>query len=159
MTSYSVTIDAKRYKCYSSIITVSAENDLLISIDPGDPRPIYIQITTQVKEQIRRGDLKPGEGLPSVRELAENLGVNLHTVHHAYQQLREQGVINMRLGRGATVSQLRDIPAAREEIDSVIARRLGELITEAFHLGLSKDEFRLLVEELLQSGADRESKR
>jgi len=132
---------------------------VLISVDPRDLRPIYVQIIVQIKEQIRRGELKPGEGLPSVRELAENLGVNLHTVHHAYQQLREQGVINMRLGRGATVSQLRDIPAGREEIDSVIARRLRELITEAFHLGLSKDEFRLLVEELLESDTDKGRKR
>lgn len=130
---------------------------MLISIDPGDTRPIYVQIIAQIKEQIRRGQLKPGEGLPSVRELAENLGINLHTVHHAYQKLRAEGVINMRLGQGATVSKLRTVPADRGEIDSVLAGRLRELITEAFHLGVSKDDFRVLVEELLQSDSEKES--
>ena len=56
---------------------------MLIYIDEDDSRPIYLQIMFQIKEQIRDGELKPGDELPSVRELADSLGINLHTVHHA----------------------------------------------------------------------------
>lgn len=124
---------------------------MLISIDEGDTRPIYVQIMAQIKEQIRAGILQPGDELPSVRELAGSLGVNLHTVHRAYQKLRDQGVIYLRLGQGAKVAKLREVPAGQEEIESTLTRRLNELITEAFHLGLSPGEFRKLVDRLLDA--------
>jgi len=50
-----------------------------ISIDTQNSRPIYLQIIYQIKQQIRQGTLKPGDELPSVRELAQILGVNMHT--------------------------------------------------------------------------------
>lgn len=131
---------------------------MLISVSEKDPRPIYLQIERQVKEQVRTGALCPGDELPSVRELAGSLGVNLHTVHHAYQGLRDQGIINLRLGQRATVAALRSMPAEREEVEAVLAGRLNDLITEAFHLGLSADDFRSLVEELLP-GNERENRK
>jgi GntR family transcriptional regulator len=126
---------------------------VLISLREDDPRPIYVQISSEIKEQIRAGSLLPGDELPSVRELADALGVNLHTVHKAYQTLREQGVIHLRLGRRAEVAQVRTMPAGRGEIQA-LADRLDELITEAFHLGLSKAQFRKLVEDLLNATRD-----
>jgi GntR family transcriptional regulator len=128
---------------------------LLISIKDDDPRPIYSQIVSEIKEQIRAGTLVPGDELPSVRELADNLNINLHTAHKAYQVLREQGIIHLRLGRRAKVAQLRTMPADREEINE-LADRLNDLITEAFHLGLSKTQFRKLVESLLTATGDKE---
>jgi GntR family transcriptional regulator len=127
---------------------------MLISVSEKDSRPIYLQIIAQVKVQIRDGLLSPGDELPSVRELADSLGVNLHTVHKAYQVLRDQGVIYLRLGQRAKVAELREAPASRDEVESVLVGRLNDLITEAFHLGLSTADFRALVEELL--GAQRE---
>ncbi len=124
---------------------------MLITIDERDPRPIYLQIISQLKEQVRRGELLPGDELPSVRELAEMLGINLHTVHHAYQKLRDQGVIHLRLGRRARVAKLRDLPASREEVEAALVTRLREAITEAYHLGLSPQDVRQLVDELLAS--------
>ncbi|MHB1000698.1 MAG: GntR family transcriptional regulator [Armatimonadota bacterium] len=130
---------------------------MLISIDEQDPRPIYLQVTMQVKEQIRSGDLKPGDELPSVRELAESLGVNLHTVHRAYQRLRDQGVIILRLGQRAKVAKLRQLPASQEEVNTVLAAKLKDLITEAFHLGLTKEDFKELVDDLIEAqGGNRE---
>ncbi len=128
---------------------------MLISLRDDDPRPIYGQIVAEVKEQIRAGTLSPGDELPSVRELADGLGINLHTVHKAYQVLREQGVIHLRLGRRAKVAPVRSVPAGREEVDG-LAARLDELITEAFHLGLSKAQFRSMVERLLAATGDKE---
>ncbi len=124
---------------------------MLISIDERDPRPVYVQVVSQVKEQIHRGELRPGDELPSVRELSESLGVNLHTVHHAYQKLREEGVIYLRLGQRAKVARPRQAPAGPEVVETRLVGRLKELITEAFHLGLSETDFRKLVDELLKA--------
>lgn len=124
---------------------------VLIRLDERDPRPIYGQLVAQIKEQVARGTLAPGEELPSVRELADSLGINLHTVHRAYQKLRDDAVINLRLGRRARVSEPRKKRASREEIESRLTARLGELVTEAVHLGLSKDELRALVDRLVES--------
>ena len=86
-----------------------------------------------------------------MRELAAELGINLHTVHKAYQTLRDDGVLRLRLGRVPRVAPLRETPADRGEIEARITARLSELITEAFHLGLSQKDFRSLVDDLLKS--------
>jgi len=122
---------------------------MLVAVNLQDPRPIYLQIATGIKEQIRQGQLHPGEDLPSVRELSESLGVNLHTVHRAYQKLRDQGIIHLRLGQRAKVAALREQPVNREIIEEELAGKLAELSTEAFHLGLSQEDFRRLVDEIL----------
>jgi len=124
---------------------------VLIYLDDRDPRPIYGQVVAQIKEQVASGALAPGEELPSVRDLADSLGINLHTVHRAYQKLRDEGVISLRLGRRAKVSEPRHERASREEIESRLTRRLGELVTDAVHLGLSPAEFRELVDRLVES--------
>jgi GntR family transcriptional regulator len=122
----------------------------LLYVDERDARPIYMQLAAQVKEQIRKGALRPGEDLPSVRDLATTLGINLHTAHRAYQILRDEDVIVLRLGRRPRVAPLREQPADRKEIQQRLARRLNDLITEAFHLGLTPRDFRALVDEMLQ---------
>jgi len=90
---------------------------MLISIDERTGSPIYLQIVRQVKEKVRSGLLKPGDELPSVRELAKSLGINLHTVRGAYQKLREWGIINMRLGRRAKIENLPQ-PSSVEEVEA-----------------------------------------
>jgi len=125
---------------------------VLLHVDERDTRPIYSQLAAQVKEQIRRGLIRPGDELPSVRDLASALGINLHTAHRAYQVLRGEGVIVLRLGRRPRVAALREEPAGREEIQRRLTGRLNELITEAFHLGLSARDFKSLVDEMLRAG-------
>jgi len=127
---------------------------MLISLDDQDVRPIFLQIAAQIKEQIRRGELHPGEDLPSVRELAGSLGINLHTVHRAYQKLREEGVVRFRLGQRAKVAPVREAPAQQEMIETRLVARLRELITEAYHLGVSPSEFQRLVDELLTTESE-----
>ena len=125
---------------------------MLLHVDERDPRQIYSQLVAQVKELIHKGSLRPGDELPSVRDLASALGINMHTAHRAYQVLRDEGVILLRLGRRPRVAALRAEPAARHEVQQRLAGRLKELITEAFHLGLSEREFESLVRQLLRSG-------
>lgn len=124
---------------------------MLISLDANDPRPIYVQLMSQLKEQVVRGTLRPGDELPSVRELAATLEINLHTVHRAYQKLRDEGVIRLRLGRRAQVAEQREQPASPEEIASRLTSRLDELITDATHLGLTPADFRGLVDTRLRA--------
>jgi GntR family transcriptional regulator len=118
---------------------------MLLSINDQDPRAVYVQIVNQIKEQIQRGTLKPGDELPSVRELSASLGINLHTVRRAYVMLRDQKLLVFRLGQQAKVAKLRSQPASSEEVTAAIGESLQELITEAFLLGLSPDDFRNLV--------------
>jgi DNA-binding transcriptional regulator YhcF (GntR family) len=77
---------------------------MLIRIDPGDPRPLYEQIELQVRAAIGDGQLVAGERLPTARDLAEDIGVNVHTVLRAYGSLRDAGLIELRPRRGAVVS-------------------------------------------------------
>jgi GntR family transcriptional regulator len=118
---------------------------MLVSINEQDTRPVYVQIVNQIKEQIRRRTLKSGDELPAVRELAASLGINMHTVRRAYGVLRDQKLLVFRLGQQAKVAKLRSQPASSQEVAAAIGERLQELITEAFLLGLSPDDFRNLV--------------
>jgi len=118
---------------------------VLLSINENDNRPIYLQIIGQIREQVGNGTLKPGDELPSVREVADSLGINMHTVRRAYGVLRDQKILVFRLGQRAKVARLRNQPASHEEVVRILGERLQELITEAFLLGLSPDDFRDLV--------------
>jgi GntR family transcriptional regulator len=122
---------------------------MFIAISNNDPRPVYLQIAAAIKEQIRQGILKPGDELPSVRDLARDLEINLHTARHAYQLLREQGVVQLRLGSRARIAPLRASPADQAEIEKKVAPRLRELATDAFHLGITPKQFRQLVNEVI----------
>jgi GntR family transcriptional regulator len=121
---------------------------MLLSLDDKDFRPIYLQIINQIKEQVGNGSLRPGDELPSVRELADSLGINMHTVRSAYLKLREQDIINMRLGRRAKIARRQPLePAADVVVD--IRARIKELITDALLSGLTPDYFREIVNQQL----------
>jgi GntR family transcriptional regulator len=117
---------------------------MLISINKEDARPLYLQIVIQIKEQIRKGTLKQGDELPSVRELADSLGINMHTVRSAYVKLREQGIINLRLGRRATIARLKQ-PENKRMVEAEITARLEELITDALLMGLKPEEIQRII--------------
>lgn len=121
---------------------------MLLSINEKDSRPIYLQIISQVKEQVSSGSLRPGDELPSVRELADSLGINMHTVRSAYLKLRDQGIINLRLGRKARIARWQTSDGTTAGVD--ISERLKELIIDALLSGLSTDNFRELVNHQLK---------
>jgi GntR family transcriptional regulator len=120
---------------------------MFLAIDEKDSRPIYLQLMGQIKQQIVTGILRPGDELPSVRELADSLDINMHTVRRAYLDLRGQGILNLRLGRRARIaSRPLTVKVARSDITS----KMKELITEAMLTGLSPESLRHMVEEQLE---------
>jgi len=115
---------------------------MLIRIDPGDPRPLYEQIELQVRAAIGDEALTAGERLPPARELADDIGVNVHTVLRAYGSLRDAGLIELRPRRGAVVS------AGSPPRQQLAAMARG-LIEQAREHGLSSAEIVDLIAEQL----------
>jgi len=112
---------------------------MFVSIKVKDNRPIYSQIISQVKEQVGNGTLWPGQELPSVRELADSLGINMHTVRSAYLKSHEQGIIELHLGRRARIARrLPPLPDVNLRTD--IQARLKEVITDAILAGINPQE-------------------
>ncbi|MCI8341278.1 MAG: GntR family transcriptional regulator [Eggerthellaceae bacterium] len=78
---------------------------MLIRIDARAPEPLYQQVRDQIVAGIATGELEPGQALPSVRALASDLGINLHTVNKAYALLRDEGYVLMRGRAGAVIAE------------------------------------------------------
>lgn len=115
---------------------------MLLRIDPSSAEPLYVQLATAVRSGVSRGDVAPGDRLPPARELAASLNLNMHTVLKAYQELRDEGVIELRRGRGAVVSAT--------ALDDVRLRAaITALVTESRSLGLSAHATLSLVKDAL----------
>ena len=76
---------------------------MYITIDETDRRPIYRQVADEIRALIARGSLSEGMALPPVRQVADDLGVNLNTIAAAYRELQKEGLLKVRHGAGATV--------------------------------------------------------
>ncbi|MFS0730029.1 GntR family transcriptional regulator [Curtobacterium sp. 1P10AnD] len=107
---------------------------MLITVDPSARASLAEQVATQVRVAIARGDLTPGDRLPSARDLAASIDVNMHTVLRAYARLQEDGLIELRRGRGATV--LRSGNASFDRLRDLVE----ELRDQAEALGVPLDE-------------------
>ena len=118
---------------------------MLIRIDPSSSVPLGEQVAASVRGGIADGAVTPGDRLPPARELAESLGINLHTVLRGYQQLRDEGLIELRRGRGAVVAD--GATGQRAEL----VRLTRELVATARRLGLSELELLDLVRVELSS--------
>lgn len=100
--------------------------NVLIRVSPSDPRPLFEQVAASIRGAIADGSVAPGARLPVARELAESLDVNVHTVLHGYQQLRDEGLIELRRGRGAVVTA----DAAAQSRLRAAARELVQVATD-----------------------------
>lgn len=115
---------------------------MLFRVDVAAAEPLADQIAAQVRGGIIRREVQPGERLPPARELAQVLDVNLHTVLRAYARLRDEGLIELRRGRGAVVRG--DADASRLRVTE-LAR---EFVGEARRLGLAEAEMVELIKEV-----------
>lgn len=120
-----------------------------LHIDPSGGPPIYIQIREQIKRAVATGFFKPGDQLPSVRDLAVQLTVNPNTVSRAYLELERDGVIKTVRGVGTFVSK-KEIKIEYAERVKLVKSALGKALVEAYHLGFTEAELRELFEETLK---------
>lgn len=121
---------------------------MLFRIDPNSTIPIYEQIVSQVIFGVAAGSLRPGELIPSVRDLGERVTVHPNTVARAYQELERQGVVTARRGKGMEVTA--DGPRlCREARRDILCRRLRDALREAVSSQLPLEDIRRLVEDEL----------
>jgi GntR family transcriptional regulator len=119
-------------------------------INTASRQPIYEQLVQQLSEAIAKGELKPEERLPSVRQLSQELVVNPNTIARAYTEVERAGLVVSRPGLGVFVAQ-----PGTELTKAARARRLTELIdrclTEAVHMDYAADEvIRLITQRVRQ---------
>jgi len=117
---------------------MSTESPIL-RVDLESPVPVYEQLSNGIRSELVAGRLRPGEQLPTVRQLAVDLGVHHNTVAEAYRLLAREGWLDLRRGRGALViARQQPEPSDQARID--FARRLRELAAKAIAQGVPKPE-------------------
>src|SRR5690554_5402727 len=109
---------------------------MLLRIDPRSGDPLFTQIADQIRIEILTGSLKHGERLPTAQQVSQSLDVNVHTVLSAYQALRDEGLIELRRGRGATVSHARQ--GAQADHFHNLQADIRALVQQANELNLSQ---------------------
>lgn len=119
---------------------------MLVELNAASPVAIYQQIVDEVERCLAVGILKPGEPLPAVRALAGELGVNPNTVQHAYRQLEQSGVVEVRRGRGTFVTTRRLEPARTQ---AAKAREIAErMLREGYRHGLLASDLMAALAEI-----------
>ena len=117
---------------------------MLVRVNEASERPIYAQIADSVRADIVGGRVGPGATLPPAREVATGLGINVHTVLRAYQQLRDEGLVDLKRRRGAVVTpRATGIAGLRDEV--------RELVDRAAALGVGPAALAALVESAAES--------
>lgn len=118
---------------------------MIIKLDMNSSTPIYVQLRNQIVMGIGRGELKLGESLPTVRQLAQDIGVNTMTVNKAYQILKTEGYIKIDRRHGAIVSDNIDMDIVfREKLEN----ELELLLAEAAINGMDKNDFLSMCNEI-----------
>ena len=122
---------------------------MIARIDFHSGVPVYLQIVQQVKAAAATGLIRPGDPLPSVRALAEDLRINRNTVARAYAELESESVIETRQGSGCFLKDGGASPLRKSVRSGRLAEALDAVIVQAHHLQISDAELReLLVERL-----------
>jgi GntR family transcriptional regulator len=127
---------------------MGSEMGVWIQIESGSSRPIYAQIVTQVEQAVATGELQPGDRLPPVRRLAEEIVVNPNTVAKAYSLMEQGGLVETRKGSGTFVAD----PAARSADArdlNLLGTRMDTIISRGLSLGLDDTALRDMFRERL----------
>ena len=117
---------------------------MVLKIDFNSDEAIYIQLRNQIIMGIATDRIHEGDSLPSVRQLAENIGINMHTVNKAYTVLKQEGYIKLDRRRGAVIAldidKIQSIERLREELSVLLARSVCK--------NISREEVHDLVDEI-----------
>ena len=127
-------------------MTVNERDLMLLQLNFKSGKPVYLQMVDQIKAAAASGALRPGEPLPSIRPLAEQLRVNRNTVAKAFAELEGQGVIETIAGKGCYLKQNHS-PLRKDARQQLLASEIDDAVVQAHHLQISKDEFLRLAKQ------------
>ena len=146
--SFSLSVDKYLVVLYY-VYNKSAGNEgvnMIIKIDFQSDEAIYIQLRNQIILGIATSSLQEGEALPSVRQLADDIGVNMHTVNKAYSVLRQEGFLRLDRRKGAVIALDVDKMQAIEELRSSLRVSLAKACCK----NITEDEIHSMVDEILK---------
>jgi len=130
---------------------------MIVRLNPSSGIPLYLQLIEQIKHAMETEAIRPGDQLPSVRKMAEELVINPNTVARVYRELEREGVIEVRHGAGAYV---RDSVVARTKLMRKAQGVVGAAVDRLESMDLTEDEVRRLVEnELALRRSDKASRK
>ena len=119
---------------------------MILEVDFNSEEALYIQLRNQIIVEIATNRLKEGESLPSVRQLAESIGINMHTVNKAYTVLKQEGFVKVDRRRGAVIAidadRISDLEQMRESLRVILAR--------ASCRNISREEVHALIDEIYE---------
>lgn len=118
---------------------------MFINIEMDSDIPIYTQLANGLIEGVANRSLQPGDSLPSVRSLAGDLGINMHTVNKAYRELDNKGIIRIIPKSGAIVNTLTTNEVSRMRVETT----MRPMIAEAMAIGLSKNDIGNMMTDLI----------
>ncbi len=116
-----------------------------ITLSQSDPRPLYLQVISQLKRRVAAGDLKSGDPLPSIRQLASELKISVITIKRAYLELERDGVIFTRQGKGSTVADRSNLQNCVQEEE--LSDHIRQAVSLGLLLGKSKTEMQRRIAE------------
>jgi GntR family transcriptional regulator len=119
---------------------------MLFQVTFKSAKPVYLQLVDQVKAAAASGAVRPGDPLPGIRPLAEELRVNRNTIAKAYAELESQGLIETIAGKGCFV-RANNSPLKKDVRRKLVAETIDEAIVHAHHLQIDKAEFLRLTED------------
>src|SRR5947209_6437741 len=122
---------------------------MLLQVDFQAGKPVYLQLADQVRYAAASGMLRPGEALPSIRPLAEELRVNRNTIAKAYAELESQGIIETIPGKGCFLLKANNTPFTKVVREKLLVKEIDEAVVTAHHLQVNREAFLKIVEERL----------
>jgi GntR family transcriptional regulator len=123
---------------------------MLLQINYKSGKPVYLQVVDQIKAAAASGAMQAGESLPSIRPLAEDLRVNRNTIAKAYTELESQGVIETIPGKGCFLKP-NNSPLKKEVRRKLLIDEIDQVVVQAHHLQVPREEFVALVRERLDA--------
>ncbi|MGA3178720.1 MAG: GntR family transcriptional regulator [Verrucomicrobiota bacterium] len=121
---------------------------MIFQVDFQAGKPVYLQLADQIRHAAASGRLRPGEPLPSLRPLAEELRINRNTIAKAYAELESQGLIETLPGKGFILTHNHS-PLTQQTRQRLLLTEIDEAVVLAHHLRVDRDKFLALVRERL----------
>ncbi len=122
---------------------------MLLQIDVNSEETLYTQLANQIRYGIAKGYLQPDDPLPSVRNLASELGINMHTVSKAYNKLKEEGIIIINRSKGVRISS-KVLADRKTGYETILEEKIRQLVSQSICNGIGEKRFLGVVESVFK---------